>query len=163
MPPCSGARACCPVKRRAVIGHLDPGAAGISFADLQARESPRMSSKCNAVSGRPSMMYSDAVPSPRSEDEGNRFSFLLESKTSRKWNWSSWKATEGFSKAQSCLGKRDDPEIEKDRAHPGPHKMNGEGHYLALFRQKRAKPFLMRQKKNRSKRLKNIKTEKNRK
>lgn len=98
------------------------------------------------------MMYSTCTFAPQ-EDEGT-VSFLLENFP--EMELIEMEGYEGFSKGNPVWGNGD-PEIEKT-VRIWPHKMNGEGHYLALFR-KKGEAFLMRQKKNRSKRkTKNRKT-----
>ena len=135
-------------KDEAVIGTWTPERPDF-FADLQ-REITSNAVKMLRPGGL--MMYSTCTFAPQ-EDEGT-VSFLLE-------NFPEMELIEmegygGFSKGNPVWGNGD-PEIEKT-VRIWPHKMNGEGHYLALFR-KKAKPFLMRQKKNRSKRkTKNRKT-----
>ena len=92
-------------------------------------------------------MYSTCTFAPQ-EDEGT-VSFLLENFP--EMELIEMEGYEGFSKGNPVWGNGD-PEIEKT-VRIWPHKMNGEGHYLALFR-KKAKPFLMRQKKTDRKKTK---------
>lgn len=135
-------------KDEAVIGTWTPERPDF-FADLQ-REITSDAVKMLRPGGL--MMYSTCTFAPQ-EDEGT-VSFLLENFP--EMELIEMEGYEGFSKGNPVWGNGD-PEIEKT-VRIWPHKMNGEGHYLALFR-KKAKPFLMRQKKNRSKRkTKNRKT-----
>ena len=76
------------------------------------------------------MMYSTCTFAPQ-EDEGT-VSFLLENFP--EMELIEMEGYEGFSKGNPVWGNGD-PEIEKT-VRIWPHKMNGEGHYLALFRKK---------------------------
>ena len=137
-------------KDEAVIGTWTPERPDF-FADLQ-REITSNAVKMLRPGGL--MMYSTCTFAPQ-EDEGT-VSFLLENFP--EMELIEMEGYEGFSKGNPVWGNGD-PEIEKT-VRIWPHKMNGEGHYLALFR-KKGEAFLMRQKKNRSKRkTKNRKPEK---
>lgn len=113
-------------KDEAVIGTWTPERPDF-FADLQ-REITSNAVKMLRPGGL--MMYSTCTFAPQ-EDEGT-VSFLLENFP--EMELVEMEGYEGFSKGNPVWGNGD-PEIEKT-VRIWPHKMNGEGHYLALFRKK---------------------------
>ena len=113
-------------KDEAVIGTWTPKRPDF-FADLQ-REITSNAVKMLRPGGL--MMYSTCTFAPQ-EDEGT-VSFLLENFP--EMELIEMEGYEGFSKGNPVWGNGD-PEIEKT-VRIWPHKMNGEGHYLALFRKK---------------------------
>ena len=113
-------------KDEAVIGTWTPERPDF-FADLQ-REITSNAVKMLRPGGL--MMYSTCTFAPQ-EDEGT-VSFLLENFP--EMELIEMEGYEGFSKGNPVWGNGD-PEIEKT-VRIWPHKMNGEGHYLALFRKK---------------------------
>jgi len=113
-------------KDEAVIGTWTPERP-VFFADLQ-REITSNAVKMLRPGGL--MMYSTCTFAPQ-EDEGT-VSFLLENFP--EMELIEMEGYEGFSKGNPVWGNGD-PEIEKT-VRIWPHKMNGEGHYLALFRKK---------------------------
>ena len=113
-------------KDEAVIGTWTPKRPDF-FAELQ-REITSNAVKMLRPGGL--MMYSTCTFAPQ-EDEGT-VSFLLENFP--EMELIEMEGYEGFSKGNPVWGNGD-PEIEKT-VRIWPHKMNGEGHYLALFRKK---------------------------
>jgi len=113
-------------KDEAVIGTWTPERPDF-FAELQ-REITSDAVKMLRPGGL--MMYSTCTFAPQ-EDEGT-VSFLLENFP--EMELIEMEGYEGFSKGNPVWGNGD-PEIEKT-VRIWPHKMNGEGHYLALFRKK---------------------------
>ena len=113
-------------KDEAVIGTWTPERPDF-FAELQ-REITSNAVKMLRPGGL--MMYSTCTFAPQ-EDEGT-VSFLLENFP--EMELVEMEGYEGFSKGNPVWGNGD-PEIEKT-VRIWPHKMNGEGHYLALFRKK---------------------------
>ena len=113
-------------KDEAVIGTWTPERPDF-FAELQ-REITSNAVKMLRPGGL--MMYSTCTFAPQ-EDEGT-VSFLLENFP--EMELIEMEGYEGFSKGNPVWGNGD-PEIEKT-VRIWPHKMNGEGHYLALFRKK---------------------------